>query len=270
MKKFFLSLFLCVFFVQAAVAYEQKSFYSFSESSVKRNEVFSDYMENLKNKLRKNWVAPDFLEEGHVRVQFKIDKKGNVISGDILESSGNLIFDESAVYAIHRSEPFGDFPQNASKEFLIINYSFDTSLIKTDRVNELYENAKRYMYSDRKLALRYIDEAIEEVGGDENSYYLYKCRAKIKEGLGDHIAAKSDLEQYMKLKNRIDVKRIHALKYRAEQEDTAFLYYYLAYSYEQIGDYEKAISSINKAIERTDLNQQYKRYRQELINKNKY
>ena len=130
-----------------------------------------------------------------------------------------------------------------------------------------FEQAKRYTYSDKQLALSYINKAIEEVGTDNESYFLYKRRSKIKEGLGDHVGAKEDLEQYEKMKSKVDLKRVHALKYQAEQEDTAFAYYYLAYAYEQIRDYDGAIWAINKAIERTDLNQQYKRYRTELVKK---
>ena len=69
------------------------------------------------------------------------------------------------------------------------------------------------------------------------------------------------------MKTRIDTKRVHALKYQAELEDTAFAYFYLAYAYEMIKDYENAIHAINKAIERTDLNNNYKRYRTELVKK---
>ena len=67
------------------------------------------------------------------------------------------------------------------------------------------------------------------------------------------------------MKKIVDISRVHALNYQAEQEDSAFAYYYLAYAYEQIKDYEGAIWAVNKAIERTDLNQQYKRYRTDLV-----
>lgn len=231
---------------------------------------FSEYMSNVRSKLQKNWVSPDMLEDGHVRVLFKIDRQGNVISGDILESSGNAIYDESAVDAIHKSEPFGEFPPNSTRQSITINYSFDTTFIKTDKIKELYELAKRYTYSDKQLALKYINDAIEEVGTDIESYFLYKRRGKIKEGLGDHVGAREDFEQYAKMKAKVDIKRIHALKYQAEQEDNSFIYYYLAYAYEQIQDYENAVIAIDKAIERTDLNQQYKRYRAELIRKREH
>ena len=117
------------------------------------------------------------------------------------------------------------------------------------------------------LPLKYINLAIAEVNGDIESYFLYKRRGKIKEALGDHLGAKEDFDQYEKMKTKVDIKRVHALKYQAEQEDSAFAYYYLAYAYEQIKDYENAIWAINKAIERTDLNNQYKRYRTELVKK---
>ena len=255
----------CILFCLRVQAYDYS--YSYNRPSQNQQVIsdFSDYMENVKSKLRKNWSYPDFLEEGHARVLFKLDRKGYVISGDILESSGNPVYDESVVDAIHKSEPFGDFPANTTRQSLSINYSFDSSLVKTDKMKEYYDMAKRYAYSDKKEALKYINLAIEEVHGDSESYFLYKRRANIKEGLGDHLGAKEDYEQYEKLKAKVDIKRIHALKHRAEVEDTAFAYYHLAYAYEQLKDYENAIHAINKAIERTDLNQQYKRYRTELV-----
>ena len=257
---------LCILSTLSVQAYETNSYYNRPTKNLQVQSDFSDYMSNVRNKLQRNWVYPDFLEEGHVRVLFKIDREGNVIGGDILESSGNPVYDESAVNAIHKSEPFGKFPENSTKQTLTINYSFDTTFIKTDKIKELYEQALRYMYSDKKLALKYLNEAIAEVGTDNESYFLYKRRAKVKEGLGDHLGAKEDMEQYEKMKTRIDIKRVHLLRRQAEIEDSAFAYYYLAYAYEQIKDYENAIWAINKAIERTDLNQHYKRYRTELVN----
>ena len=94
---------------------------------------------------------------------------------------------------------------------------------------------------------------------------MYKRRSKIKEALGDHLGAKEDYDKYLSMKHKVDIKRVHAIKHRAEVEDSAFVYYYLAYCYEQLKDYDNAIWAINKAIERTDLNQQYKRYRTELV-----
>ncbi|MBE7710643.1 MAG: TonB family protein [Cyanobacteria bacterium SIG31] len=259
---------VCILSSLSINAYEYSSHYDRPTSNQQLQIDFSEYMENIRNKLQKNWSYPDFLEEGHIKVLFKLDREGYVISGDILESSGNPVYDESAVDAIHKSEPFGKFPENSTRQTLTINYSFDSSLVKTDKLKEYYDKAKRYAHSDKKEALRYINIAVAEAQGNPECYFLYKHRAKIKEDLGDHIGAKEDLEEYINLKTKIDIKRIHALKHRAEVEDSAFAYYHLAYAYELLKDYKNAINAIDKAIEKTELNQNYKQYRNELLLKN--
>ena len=255
---------LMVFFALNCCAFED---YNHPVSNSRVQADFADYMDNVRTKLQSNWTPPDFLENCHIRVTFKLDKDGNVLSGNIIESSGNDIYDSSAINAITKSEPFGRFPENSTRETITINYSFDTDLIRSDSVKYYYDLARRYTYSDRKEALKYIDLAIAAAGENENTYFLYNRRAKIKEGMGDHYGAKEDKDKFLAMKSKADLKRVHAIKHLAEIEDNAFSYYYLAYAYEQIGDYNNAIDAIDKAIERTDLNNQYKRYRAELATK---
>lgn len=242
-------------------------YYNQPTRNVQVQNDFSEYMVNVNEKLQKNWTPPDFLEEAHTRILFKLNRDGEIYSASIIESSGDRIYDESAINALKKSMPFGAFPANTTRQTLAINYSFDTSLVKTDKMKYYYDLSKQNFYSDKRAALKYINLAINEVNGDDESYFLYKRRAKIKEAIGEHVSAKEDLEKYESMKARIDIKRVHALKHQAEVEDTAFAYFYLAYAYEQIKDYENAIWAINKAIERTDLNNNYKRYRTELVKK---
>ncbi len=241
------------------------SYYNQPASSAQVQNDFSQYMTNVNEKLQKNWTPPDFLEEAHTRILFKINRDGEIYSARIIESSGDNIYDESAINALKKSMPFGAFPKNTTRESLTINYSFDTTLVKTDKMKYYYELAKKNYYNDKPAALKYINLAINEVNGDDESYFLYKRRARIKEAMGEHVSALDDFEKYEQMKSRVDLKRVHALKHQAEVEDTAFAYFYLAYAYEQIKDYENAIHAINKAIERTDLNNNYKRYRTELV-----
>ena len=228
---------------------------------------FSQYMQIVREKLSRNWTPPDFLEEGHTRILFKVDKTGKVLTTNIVQSSGDEIYDDSALAAIKKSEPFGNFPQNSTKDVITINYSFDTSFVKTDKMKEYYELSKQFFVSDKNISLKYINLAIQEVEGDDEGYFLYKRRGRIKEALGDHVGAKLDFDKYKSMKSRIDIKRVHALKRQAEIEDSSYAYFYLAYAYEQINDYENAIVAIDKAIQRTTLNEQYKRYRYELKRK---
>ncbi len=229
--------------------------------------TFAPYMSNVNETLRKNWHPPDVIQEGHVKVLFQLDRNGRIISSRILESSGNDIFDESALDALKKSEPFGGFPQNTLREQITINYSFDSSLVSTDKMKEYMAQSDRYYYSDKDSALKYINLAINEVNGDERAYFLYEKRSKIKDALGDKKGAEADLALYKDMKTKVDIKRVHAIKHQAEVENTPFAYFYLAYSYEQIKDYENAIHAINKAIDMTELNNQYKRYRTELVRK---
>ena len=53
----------------------------------------------------------------------------------------------------------------------------------------------------------------------------------------------------------------------AEMEQSPYSYFNLAHSYEVAGDYEHAIEAIEKAIALTELNNQYKRYKDELVTK---
>lgn len=245
----------------------QAEYYNHPSANQTLQNDFSSYMDSVRTSLQKNWIPPDFLEEGHVRVLFKVDRNGRVLSADIIESSGDNIYDESAIEALKKAQPFGQFPPQTTRETLTINYSFDTSLVKTDKMKEYYELSKKNFVTDRAAALKYIDLAIAEVRGDDEGYFLYKRRGRIKEALGDHLGAREDYLTYESMKSRVDIKRVHALKHQAEIEDTAYAYFYLAYAYEQIHDYDNAIAAINKAIDRTDLNSQYKRYRTELVKK---
>lgn len=263
-----LIVFFCIIFaMNVANAYDYEPYYNKPVSNQQVQNDFSSYMNNISSKLQKNWIPPDFLEEGHTRVLFKVNRDGQIISVNIIESSGDEIYDGSTIEALRKSEPFGAFPEQSTRETITINYSFDTTLVKTDKMKYYYDMSKKNFATDKRTALRYIDLAIAEVQGDDEGYFLYKRRGKIKEAMGDYVGAREDFEQYEKMKAKIDIKRVHALKHQAEVEDTAFAYFYLAYAYEQIKDYENAIHAINKAIEHTDLNQNYKRYRTELVKK---
>ena len=96
---------------------------------------------------------------------------------------------------------------------------------------------------------------------------MYEKRSRIKKALGDINGANDDYAESRRLKEKYDLKRIKTCKLIAEMEHTPFSYFYLAHAYEIAGDYENALDAIDKAIELTELNNQYKRYRAELENK---
>lgn len=247
--------------------YENKS-----PANIMVQECFSEYMSKVQNKLRATWQPPDFLAEAHVKVYFKLNRQGRIVSSGIIESSGNDIYDESAIDALKRAEPFGEFPEQTLKEHIAIKYSFDTVLIEEERMKGYYELAKQYSKINPQKALEYIDMAINEVGGEEASGFLYKMRADIKTALGDNAGAREDFDIYESFANKAKIKRIHLLKYLTETQNSAYIYHYLAFAYEEIGDYKNALDAINKALLKADFNSEenirhYKNHLETLVNK---
>jgi colicin import membrane protein len=56
--------------------------------------------------IRNQWVYPDIVSsELEVIVSIRIDKQGNIISQEIEKSSGNILFDQSALRAISKANP---------------------------------------------------------------------------------------------------------------------------------------------------------------------
>ena len=239
---------------------------AFAEGNIAQ-EDFSSYMTALQGRIQKNWNPPEIEQDGDATVMFTVTRQGNIVNTEIVESSKNPVFDESTLEALKKSAPFEKFPANTSRDVLTIKYTFHTSIVKTDTMKEYVANADRFFNVNNKTALDYINLAIAEVEGDISSYFLYGKRAKIKRALGDIEGAEVDLAECKRLKAKFDQKRINSSKLIAEMENSPFAYFYLAHSYEIAGDYPHALEAIDKAIALTELNNQYKRYRSELVQK---
>ncbi|MBQ7126998.1 TonB C-terminal domain-containing protein [bacterium] len=229
--------------------------------------VFREYMNDTKEKLNKNWHPPDFLDSCSIKVVFKINKNGKVISKKIAETSGNDIYDESALEAIRLSEPFLSFPQDAEREYITVNYTFETSLFDEDRIGEYLNLAKQNYHTYPQKALEHINIAISRTEGQENSYILYNLRGKIKAKTGNINGANEDFEKAKSLKHIVDIKRVHSLKRIADTKPSAYNYYYLAYAYELTDDKINALNAINKALSITPNNPIYIEYKKHLNNK---
>ena len=238
------------------------------QRSVNTRYDFSDYMSAVRSKIQKNWSPPEVLEEGHAVVIFKIDKSGNVISSYIKESSGNRLYDESALNSIQKAAPYLNLPEESGRENITVLYSFDSSIVKTDHIKELVEMSEKFTNCDTLTALKYIDQAIREIEGDPAAYFLYARRHKLDKMLGNHQAAIDDLAECKRLKGLYDKRRIEKCKEALAQEETPFAYFTLANAYDLAGDYNNAIYNIDKAISMTELNHAYKRYRAEIVMRN--
>ena len=156
-----------------------------SVSAIEPQENFSGYMTDLQEKIQKSWFPPECLErDGHALVKFSVARTGHIYSAQIVESSGDPVYDESALEALRKASPLAHFPASTSRGSLTIKYSFDTSVVNTGDMQRYLANADRFYNVNNRTALDYINKAIDEVDGDINAYFLYGKRSKIKEALG--------------------------------------------------------------------------------------
>ena len=243
--------------------------YNYENRPTMVQNQFKDYMVSVHEKIGKMWTPPDTLETGHAIVVFKIDRNGEIISSEIKESSGNEVFDRCALEAVNSSAPYGDFPAASGRNSITIMYNFDSSVAKTSLMKEYLKKSDELTNIDNKEALKYAELALNEIRGDSASYFIYARMSKLKRALGDIQGAQKDEAESQRLKVMFDRKRINAAKSALEEMETPFGYFTLAQAYDIAGEYSLAIASIDKAISMTKLNNSYKRYRQEIVERAK-
>lgn len=264
-KKFFVSLLCVICFTNVVFA---ESNYNPTEKNYILQNEFANYMTTLRAKIQKNWNPPEFVEGRNAVIMFRVSRHGEISNIQMVESSNNIVFDESAMEALRKSAPFDNFPASTSRNALTIKYVFNTSFVKTDNMQAYVQKLDKYYNVDNEQALKYANLAIEEVQGDIASYFLYGKRSKIKKAMGDYKGSEEDLIECKRLKAKYDQKRINSCKLYAEMENSAYAYFSLAHSYDIAEDYQHAIEAIDKAISMTELNNNYKRYKAELLKKN--
>lgn len=94
----------------------------------------NDYKSVISQMIAKNKIYPQKAQlnsiEGDVKVKFKIDKEGNLIDIEIIESSGNNLLDDAAVSAIKKTAPFPKPPKEliGSHAGLSLTIPFDFNL----------------------------------------------------------------------------------------------------------------------------------------------
>lgn len=72
------------------------------------------YLDDIEIRIRKMWNPPKFLAKAglRVRVVLFINSQGIIIEHKIVQSSGNSVFDDSAVAAIENAQPFAPPPES--------------------------------------------------------------------------------------------------------------------------------------------------------------
>lgn len=97
---------------------------------------WTPYITELEKKIKKNWNPPRADVSNSVKTSFKLSKDGNLVKYDIVESSGKKSVDDAAIYAIKSAMPYKPFPENAERDTVDIEFSFDYRVLAQKRTAE--------------------------------------------------------------------------------------------------------------------------------------
>ena len=86
---------------------------------------FDNYMDDLGNKLQKNWFPPENSYDTAVTVSIDIAKDGRLLNVGVKKSSGVLLIDTSAINAVKASAPFNPLPPQYKGNSINIHFTFD-------------------------------------------------------------------------------------------------------------------------------------------------
>jgi TonB family protein len=88
---------------------------------------FTYYLRQLQNKITEKWVPPRGASVGGEKaiVLFEIDREGQIKEPSVERSSGNAIYDQSALRAVLEASPFPPLPQGFPGRSLRVHFGFE-------------------------------------------------------------------------------------------------------------------------------------------------
>jgi len=86
------------------------------------------YLQRLKEKIERVWQYPTQAAErgiyGDLYIKFTIDKRGKLISVELIRTSGYRMLDDAAIEALKDAQPFWPLPEDWQKDSLTITGHF--------------------------------------------------------------------------------------------------------------------------------------------------
>jgi len=86
------------------------------------------YLQRLKEKIERVWQYPPQAAErgiyGDLYIKFTIDKRGKLISVELIRTSGYRMLDDAAIKALKDAQPFWPLPEDWQKDSLTITGHF--------------------------------------------------------------------------------------------------------------------------------------------------
>ncbi|OGI18061.1 MAG: hypothetical protein A2287_05150 [Candidatus Melainabacteria bacterium RIFOXYA12_FULL_32_12] len=86
---------------------------------------FEAYLNNLQEKIKKNWYIFRYRNKKLAKILFTIDKNGKLLDYNVIESSGSKSFDDDAIAAIKTASPFDHLPTACLEDFITVQFTFE-------------------------------------------------------------------------------------------------------------------------------------------------
>jgi periplasmic protein TonB len=96
-------------------------------------EMFSDYMKMLQERLRNAWSPPRGQQNDYAIVRFEIGRDGQLLSSAIEKSSGNVALDAAALNTLTHSAPFDKLPLSYPGDRIPVLFRFDYTILGNPR-----------------------------------------------------------------------------------------------------------------------------------------
>jgi protein TonB len=87
---------------------------------------FAYYLTTMKRKIAAFWQVPgtSSAEPKYCRVYFRVGRNGSIQSPAVETSSGNFLFDQSALRAVVQASPLPPLPDGFTDDYLGVHFSF--------------------------------------------------------------------------------------------------------------------------------------------------
>lgn len=86
--------------------------------------LYRAYLGSIRTHIEKFKVKPKSRAKGTVVVRFTVDREGKVVSREVATSSGTPELDAAALSAIDKAAPFPKFPEDISREQIVLSLPF--------------------------------------------------------------------------------------------------------------------------------------------------
>lgn len=100
------------------------------EEKIEDNKpIQTEYIRKIQKKIRENWNPPAGKNSAKVKVLFRLNRKGELVSTKIVSNTGSKKLAKECIRTIRDSAPFSPVPNGLSGEFISVEFTFSYNVL---------------------------------------------------------------------------------------------------------------------------------------------